>query len=127
MQIEPRPKQRDRPVGLDGREVPRHDVADPVHGDEHLGGLDGVVVVADGDVPGSGDLSDRPPIRASRARDCSSSTTVSPREVTVGPLFIAVAPRWTMLRPLLPDSEEPTASVMTIWGKWRKNSSFTDG
>ena len=29
--------------------------------------------------------------------------------------------------PLLPDSEEPMASVMTRFGKWRKNSSLTDG
>ena len=32
-----------------------------------------------------------------------------------------------MLSPLLPDSDEPTASVMINEGKCRKNSSFTDG
>ena len=27
--------------------------------------------------------------------------------------------------PLLPDSDDPTASVMTRLGKWRKKASFT--
>ena len=57
----------------------------------------------------------------------SSNTTVSPSDVTVGPLLMAVSPGFTWVIPLLPDSDEPMASVMTRLGKWRKNSSLTDG
>ena len=55
----------------------------------------------------------------------SSKTTVSPRMLIVGPLFMAVPPLVTVDMPLLPDSDDPTASTMTMLGRWRKNSSLT--
>ena len=55
----------------------------------------------------------------------SSKTTVRPSRCTVGPLFMAVLPAVTTLRPLLPPSEEPMASVMTRSGNSMKNWSFT--
>ena len=55
----------------------------------------------------------------------SSNTTVLPRAVTVGPLFMAVLSLPTVIMPLLPDSEEPMASMMRMLGRWRKNSSLT--
>ena len=58
MQIDPRPSNVTDPSALHRGEVARHDVALAVHHDEHLGRLDGVVVVADGDVTGAGNLSD---------------------------------------------------------------------
>ena len=44
---------------------------------------------------------------------------------TVGPLFMAVLSFGTMVSPLLPLSEEPTASVIRMFGRWAKNSSLT--
>ena len=55
----------------------------------------------------------------------SSKTTVLPRTVTVGPLFMAVSPLPMVAMPLLPDSEDPMASTMTRFGKCSKNSSLT--
>ena len=55
----------------------------------------------------------------------SSNTTVSPSTLTVGPLFMAVPPLVMVAMPLLPDSEEPMASTITMLGRWRKNSSLT--
>ena len=55
----------------------------------------------------------------------SSKTTVLPSTETVGPLFMAVLPLPMVAMPLLPDSEEPTASTITRLGKCLKNSSFT--
>src|ERR1019366_1081717 len=51
-------QQGDGAVLLDGGEVARHHVALAFDVDEDLGGLDGIVVVADRDVPRSGDLAD---------------------------------------------------------------------
>ena len=65
------------------------------------------------------------PDPGSTSRRFSSNTTVLPSTLTVGPLFIAVPPLVMVAIPLLPDSEEPTASVITRLGKWRKNSSLT--
>ena len=48
----------DAAVRLDGGEVTGHHVAAAVHGDEHIGRLLGVVVVADRDVTCPGDLAD---------------------------------------------------------------------
>ena len=58
-------------------------------------------------------------------RSSSSKTTVSPSTDTVGPLFMAVPPLVMVAMPLLPDSEEPMASMMMMSGRWRKNSSLT--
>src|SRR6516225_5507033 len=55
----------------------------------------------------------------------SSKTTVSPRRWTVGPLFMAVLPAVTTVIPLLPPSEDPMASVITMWGRCSKNWSLT--
>ncbi len=55
----------------------------------------------------------------------SSKTTVLPSTVTVGPLFMAVSPLPMVAMPLLPDSEDPTASTMTRFGKCSKKASFT--
>ena len=46
---------------------------------------------------------------------------------TVGPPFMAVLPGVTMTSPLLPDSDEPMASVITRLGRCSKSCSFTDG
>ena len=50
----------------------------------------------------------------------SSNTTVPPVDDTVGPLFMAVPPGLIIEIPLLPDSDEPMASVMTRFGKVRE-------
>ena len=55
----------------------------------------------------------------------SSKTTVLPSTVTVGPLFMAVLPLPMVAMPLLPDSEDPMASMMTMLGRCSKNSSLT--
>ena len=47
----------------------------------------------------------------------SSKTTVLPSTETVGPLFMAVSPLPMVAMPLLPDSEDPTASTITRFGK----------
>ncbi len=66
IETEPRPSRVMRPVLLDGGEVAGHRVAGPVDGDEDLRGLDRVVVVADRDVAGAGDLADDPRPRHDR-------------------------------------------------------------
>ena len=50
----------------------------------------------------------------------SSNTTVSPSRETVGPDFIAVVSLVTTVIPLLPDSEDPMASVIMMFGRWTK-------
>ncbi len=57
----------------------------------------------------------------------SSNTTVPPVEDTVGPLRMAVPPGLIMEIPLLPASEDPTASVITRLGNCAKNASLTEG
>ncbi len=55
----------------------------------------------------------------------SSKTTVVPSTETVGPLFMVVSPLVTVAMPLLPDSDDPMASMMAMLGRWLKNSSLT--
>ena len=55
----------------------------------------------------------------------SSKTTVLPSTDTVGPLFMAVLSLFMVTMPLLPDSDDPMASTITMFGRWRKNSSLT--
>ncbi len=55
----------------------------------------------------------------------SSKTTVLPSTDTVGPLFMAVLSLPMVTMPLLPDSEEPMASMIMMLGRCLKNSSFT--
>ena len=57
----------------------------------------------------------------------SSNTTVPPVEDTVGPLFMAVPPGLIIEIPLLPDSDDPMASVMTRLGNWREERVFDRG
>src|SRR6202035_5807928 len=56
----------------------------------------------------------------------SSNTRVPPVDETVGPLFMDVPPGLIIEIPLLPDSEDPMASVMTRFGNREKNASLTE-
>ncbi len=58
-------------------------------------------------------------------RSSSSRTTVSPSTCTVGPLRMAVLSLEMTVSPLLPDSEEPMASVIRMLGRRAKKWSFT--
>ena len=117
-------EQGDRAVGLDGGEVAGHDVAHAVDGDEDLGRLDRVVVVADGDVAERAILPITPEPGSTGFRS-SSKTTVSPRTVTVGPALhggvaLAHGDHAVVARLGRPDGVDDDEV-----GEVRKNSSFT--
>ncbi len=127
MQIEPRPRSVTDPSASTVAKSPGITNCSAVDGDEHFGALHGVVVVPDGDVAGAGDLPDHPRPGLHRLEVLVEDDGAAGRGRPSGRSSWPWLPGLIIEIPLLPDSDDPMASVMIRFGNCAKKASLTGG